>query len=45
MALYYQWDVKNGFAYALAFFLLISDGLGSVMNLESTFAAFSLTLS
>ena len=30
MALYHKWDVKNGFAYALTFFSLISDGLGSV---------------
>ena len=45
MALYHKWDVKNGFAYALTFFSLIFDGLGSVQNLESTFAAFALTLS
>ena len=30
MALYHKWDVKNGFAYVLTFFSLISDGLGSV---------------
>ena len=30
MALYHKLDVKNGFAYALTFFSLISDGLGSV---------------
>ena len=30
MALYHKWDVKNYFAYVLTFFLLISDGLGSV---------------
>ena len=30
MALYHKWDVKNGFAYLLTFFSLISDGLGSV---------------
>ena len=30
MALYHKWDIKNGFAYALTFFSLISDGLGSV---------------
>ena len=26
----HKWDVKNGFAYVLTFFSLISDGLGSV---------------
>ena len=30
MALYHKWDVKNGFAYVLHFFSLISDGLGGV---------------
>ena len=30
MALYHKWNVKNGFAYVLTFFSLISDGLGSV---------------
>ena len=30
MALYHKWDVKNGFAYVLQFFSLISDGLGGV---------------
>ena len=30
MALYHKWDVKNGFAYVLTFFSLISDSLGSV---------------
>ena len=30
MALYHKWDVKNGFAYALTFFSLISNGLGGV---------------
>ena len=30
MASYHKWDVKNGFAYVLQFFSLISDGLGSV---------------
>ena len=29
-ALYYTWDVKNGFAYLLQFFSLILDGLGGV---------------
>ena len=30
MALYYKWDVKNGFAAVLQFFSLTSDGLGGV---------------
>ena len=30
MAFYHKWDVKNGFAYVLQFFSLISDGLGGV---------------
>jgi len=33
MALYHKWDVKNGFAYVLQFFSLISDGLGGVHSL------------
>ena len=32
MALYHEWDVKNGFAYVLTFFSLISDGLGGVSS-------------
>ena len=32
MALYHKWDVKNGFAYVLQFFSLISDGLGGVSS-------------
>ena len=32
MALYHKWDVKNGFAYALTFFSLISDSLGGVYH-------------
>ena len=32
MALYHKWNVKNGFAYVLIFFSLISDGLGSVVR-------------
>jgi hypothetical protein len=32
MALYYKWDVKNGFSFVLQFFILISDGLGGVRN-------------
>ena len=31
MALYDIWDVKNGFAYVLQFFSLISDDLGGVV--------------
>jgi len=30
MALYHKWDVKNGFAFVLQFFSLISDGLSGV---------------
>ena len=30
-ALYHKWDVKNGFAYVLQFFSLISDDLGGVI--------------
>ena len=30
MALFHKWDVKNGFAFVLHFFSLISDGLGGV---------------
>ena len=33
MALYHKWDVKNGFAYVLQFFSLISNGLGGVGTL------------
>ena len=32
MALYHKWDVKNGFAYVLTFFSLISDSLGGVIS-------------
>jgi hypothetical protein len=32
MALYHIWDVKNGIAYVLQFFSLISDGQGGVQN-------------
>ena len=35
MALYHKWDVKNGFTYELTFFSLISDGLGSVLDVQS----------
>ena len=31
MALYHEWDVKNGFAFLLQFFSLISDGPGGVL--------------
>ena len=34
MALYHKWDVKNGFAYVLTFFSLISDGLGGVCTVK-----------
>ena len=35
MALYHKLDVKNGLAYVLTFFSLISDSLGSVdSNIE-----------
>ena len=33
MALYYKEDVKNGFAFVLQFFSLISVGLGCVLNM------------
>ena len=36
MTLYHKWDVKNGFAYVLTFFSLISDSLGGVYR-ENTF--------
>ena len=29
------WDVKNGFAYVLQFFSLISDGLGGVYGAQT----------
>ena len=35
MALYHKWDVKNGFAYLLQVFSLISDGLGGVFWSEA----------
>ena len=35
MALYHKWGVKNDFIYVLTFFSLISDGLGSVLYLNS----------
>jgi hypothetical protein len=31
MVLYYKWDVKTGFTFALQVFMLISDSLGGVM--------------
>ena len=34
MALYHKWDVKNDFAYVLQFFSLISDSLGSVVDIQ-----------
>ena len=41
MALYHKWDVKNGFAYVLQFFSLISEGLGGV---DGTYPITLLTL-
>ena len=35
MALYRKWDVKNGFAFVLQIFSLISDGLGGVNEVET----------
>ena len=35
MALYHKWDVKNGFAFVLQFFSLISDVLGGVQRVQS----------
>ena len=32
MALYYKWDVKTGFTFALQFFMLISDDLRGVSS-------------
>ena len=32
MATYDKWDVKNGFAFVLQFFSLISDGLGGALT-------------
>ena len=34
MAFYHKWDVKNGLAYVLQFFSLISVGLGGVNELD-----------
>ena len=34
MALYHKWDVKNGFAYVLQFFSLISDSVGGVYHIN-----------
>ena len=50
IALCHKWDVKNGFAYVLQFFSLISDGLGSVYEIYrekliiAIFIAFSIWL-
>ena len=38
MALYHKSDVKNDFAYVLQFFSLISDGLGSVLDIPDVSA-------
>ena len=35
MALYYKWDVKNGFAFVLKFLSLVSDDLGGVYKVKS----------
>ena len=35
MGLYHNWDVKNGFAYVLQFFSLISDCLGGVTQVSN----------
>ena len=35
MALYHKWDVKNGFAFVLQFFSLISDVLGGVNSIHN----------
>jgi hypothetical protein len=34
MALYHEWDVKNGFTYVLTFLSFISDGLSGVQSLR-----------
>ena len=34
VALYYKWDVNNGFAYVLQFFSLISGSLGGVVYVQ-----------
>ena len=31
----FKWDFKNGFAYVLTFFSLITDGLVGVMDMAS----------
>ena len=45
MALYHKWDVENGFAYVLQFFLFISDGLGGVLIVLARDKASWLTVS
>ena len=40
MALYHKWDVKNGFAYVLQFFSLISDDLGGVAGLTAGYNSY-----
>ena len=41
MTLYHKWDVKNGFAYVLKVFSLISDGLGGVPHITTCTPGFS----
>ena len=36
MALYYKWSVKTGLAFALQFFMLISDGLDLALVIRET---------
>ena len=38
LTLYHNWDVKNGFAFVLQFFSLISDSLGGVNSFDLTCA-------
>ena len=46
MAIHHKWDVKNGFAYVLTFFSLISDGLGSVHSYTGhTYLRISISIS
>ena len=37
MALYHKWDIKNGFAYALQFFSLISGGVIYLLKKPTSF--------
>ena len=40
MALYQKWDVKNGFAFVLQFFSLISDSLAGVLLKKNVLGGF-----